>query len=100
MCLGQKRLFTYTSAAVSRSRQGTRADPVSAHEYKGEVQPLMLRQKMSLITASPAVVLKIFLIGSTVCFPTLCAGNPKGPLESMWMLSLPCGCRVSEETPS
>lgn len=61
---------------------------VSAHEYRGEMQPSMLRQKMSFIAASPALVFKIFLIGSTVCFPTPCAGNPKGLLESMRMPSL------------
>jgi len=48
----------------------------------------MLMQKMFFITASPAVVFKIFSIGSIACFPALCAGNPKGMLESIQMLYL------------
>lgn len=58
---------------------------ISVHEWRDEVQPLMLVQKMSFIAASPAVILKIFSVGSIVCILTLCAGNVKGMLESIRM---------------
>lgn len=45
---------------------------------------------MPFISASPAVVLKMFSVLLIVCFPTLRAGNPKGRLESIRVLHL-CG---------
>lgn len=60
----------------------------SDHGRRDEVQLLIIMQKTSLNSASPAVALKIFSIGVIVCFPSLCACNPKHMLESIQMLHL------------
>lgn len=97
VCLRLKSLFIYTSTAISRCRRamrcrkGAHAGPMALPRTTGsEVQPLILVQKMSSISASPAVVLKIFSLISLVCFPAPRAGSPEGVLEPV---QVPRPCR-------
>lgn len=74
-CCGSGRLFAHPQLipGAGESCSAEKAHVLilhSVHECRDEVQLLMLMQKMALISASPAVVLKIFSIVVIVCFAT------------------------------